>query len=383
MLSVIINVKNGQNHLDKCLSSLSNFDNVVLLDNGSTDETIKIAKEYSNVEIHSSPFLGMGKVRNLAASFAKYEWVLFIDCDEVLSNTLAKYLAGSTFEQGTIYALRRYNFYNNYKLESSAWENDWVFRIYNRNETHFIESEVHESVKKDGMNIKHIRCGEIYHFPYENVNGLVDKMQGYSSLYAKQFVKKKTPWLCLIPFRAFFMFLKCYILKRGFLDGYEGFVVSSFNAIGVFTKYIKLYELQHKEQKQIVLAFALEDLERIDDVCNAINHQLLLPTRIVIFIINNKYKEQLSQFVKSHLIVECDILEVSEFQDIDSILIEYQERTKPGKYVAYLHIFDLLHDVKFVHNIKSYITKNIRKLKKHPSITQVIPYVDLILELDD
>ncbi|MFN8770360.1 MAG: glycosyltransferase family 2 protein [Neisseriaceae bacterium] len=382
MLSIVINVKNGSRYLRRCLNSLARFDNVVLLDNYSTDDTIKIAKEYPNVEIHTSEFLGMGKVRNLAASFVKYDWILFVDCDEVLSRELVNYLLDFTFEQKTIYEVRRYNFYNNYKLESSAWENDWVLRICNRNETQFAEHEVHESIKKEQMQIKRIERGGIYHFPYENVSGLINKMQLYSSLYAKQFVAKKKPWLLLIPFRAFFMFIKCYILKRGFLDGYEGFVVSSYNAIGVFSKYIKLYELQH--ERQIALAFTVDTLDGIDDICNAINQQLLLPVRVVIFITNNKYKEQLSQFVKSHLIVESDIEQVDESQDGYSVLIKYLEQYKGSvKYIAYLHIFDLIHNVKFIYNIRSHISKNLGKLKEHGLKAKLIPYVDLIFEHED
>ena len=171
------------------------FLNLVLLDNHSTDNTISIAKLYHNVKIFTSDFLGMGKVRNLAMSYAKYDWVLFLDCDEVLNTEIKKYLLTIRLICGNIYKLRRLNYYDNYLLQSSSWENDWIPRLFNRHDTKFIQNEVHDTLIDKDLNIVRIKFGVIYHFPYENINGLINKMQFYSSLYAKQHFNKKKPKL--------------------------------------------------------------------------------------------------------------------------------------------------------------------------------------------
>lgn len=248
MLSIAINVKNGEKYLDKVLSALGQFDDIVLLDNYSTDNTIAIAKKYSNVRIFEHEFCGMGKVRNMVAGFAKYDWVFFVDSDEVVSQELVNTLLKTKFEDGYIYRILRYNFYDNFLVNTSSWGNDWILRLYNRNQTRFAENEVHDSFIQNGIKEKKLYGGVIYHFPYESVAQLIDKMQFYSTLYAKQNLAKKKVWLFTVPFRALFMFIKCYVLKRGFIDGYEGFLISSFNAIGVFVKYLKLYELSHKRK---------------------------------------------------------------------------------------------------------------------------------------
>ena len=246
MLSIAINVKNGEKYLDRCLNALRCFDDVVLMDNHSTDQTIAIAKKYPNVQIIEHDFLGFGKCRNILATYAKYDWLFFVDSDEIISNQLAKTLQSMKFCDGCVYSILRHNFYDNYLLNSSSWSNDWVNRIYNRKETKYAESDVHESVETNNLIIKKITSGAIDHFPYENISQLIDKMQFYSTLYAKQNLGKKKIRLYSIPFRAIITFIKCYFLKRGFKDGFVGFTISSFNAIGVFVKYIKLYELNRK-----------------------------------------------------------------------------------------------------------------------------------------
>ncbi len=291
MLSICVNVKNGARYLAKSLASLTKFDDVVLLDNYSTDNTLEIAKQFSNVRIFQCEFQGMGKVRNLAASYAKNDWILFVDCDEVLEQELVNILLTFPFEQGNIYNIYRKNYYDGRLVETSSWGNDWIKRLYNRNDTKFAENQVHDNFIDDLPNIR-IDGGSMIHFPYEQVSQLIDKMQFYSTLYAKQHHHKKHPKLWMIPFRAFFMFLKCYILKRGFLSGYEGLAISSYNAMGVFSKYIKLYELDFK--KKIAVALILERPEQIASVVSKLNKQTLLAETILILI-----KESNSSFSPS------------------------------------------------------------------------------------
>lgn len=324
MLSIVVNVKNGERYLEQCLKSLAKFEDVVLLDNYSTDNTIEIAKSFSNVNVQQCPFQGMGKVRNIAASYAKNDWVFFVDCDEVLEPTLVDVLLNYKFQRGNIYNIYRKNYYDQKSIETSSWGNDWIKRLYNRQDTSFAENEVHDNFIDKLPNVK-IHGGSMLHFPYECVEQLINKMQFYSTLYARQHYNKKFPKLWTIPFRAFLMFLKCYVLKRGFLDGYEGFVISSYNAMGVFSKYIKLYELYYK--KNIGLALHIQATDSINDInmlFKFINNQTLLPSEVVIIHdVNYDIKSLESALI--NLVPKYRLLTLNQDQDRGELIKKYVE----------------------------------------------------------
>ncbi len=274
MLSAVVNVKNCERYIFKCLKSLARFDDVVVLDNYSTDKTVEIAKQFSNVNIYQCEFQGLGKVRNIAASYAKNDWVFFVDCDEVVEPSLVEILLNYQFIRGNIYEVYRKNYYDQKLIKTSSWGNDWVMRVYHRQDTSF-KNQLHDDFVKKLPNIR-INGGSLMHFPYDNVAQLIGKMQLYSAFYAEQHYPNKRPQLWMIPFRAIFMFLKCYILKRGFLDGYEGLIISSYNAMGVFSKYIKLYELYYKKNIGLVVHVksSLSNAE-LDSLVTKINEQIL------------------------------------------------------------------------------------------------------------
>jgi glycosyltransferase involved in cell wall biosynthesis len=309
MLSIVINVKNGAEYLERTLNALSRFNDVVLLDNYSTDNTIAIAKQFTNVRIFEHEFCGMGKVRNLAASYAKNDWVFFVDCDEIVSPQLTEVLLTTQFETGNIYRILRKNYYDGFLIDSSSWGDDWILRLYNKTETKFEENEVHDSFVPNHLKHTKLEGGFLYHFPYNNVNKLIDKMQFYSTLYAKQHFKKKKCNLVLLPFRAFIMFVKCYILKRGFMQGYEGLAISSYNAMGVFSKYIKLYELSYK--RSIGLAIYIKNIHsNLLPTIDYINQQTLLPQKVFFIVDDSRHLDNanFAQLIKHNLIVPAKII---------------------------------------------------------------------------
>lgn len=322
MLSICVNVKNGARYLSRCLSSLAKFEDVVLLDNYSTDNTIEIAKTFSNVRIYQCEFNGMGMVRNLAASYAKNDWVLFVDCDEVLSGDLINYLLSISFKPECVYQIYRKNYYAHKLVESSAWENDWVTRIYNRNDTAYTNLHVHESVITKHSQVVQIDVGHIYHFPYEQVEQLLNKTQTYSTWYAKQNYKKKHPKLWLIPFRMLFMFIKCYILKCGFKDGYEGLTISMFNAIGVWSKYIKLYELDYR--KKFALAIHVNSLIELESISKLINQQSLLSEAVVVISDLDKILDE--QLLKSLFVVENYCIDINDYNNELNTLLKSNDQ---------------------------------------------------------
>jgi len=286
VLSIVINVKNGERYLERCLSSVNKFDDVVILDNFSTDNTLKIARNFANVRIYESEFNGMGNVKNLAATYAKYDWIFSLDCDEILEPKLANTLLNMQFVDQHIYLVYRKNYYNGMLIESSSWGNDWIKRIYNRKNTKFTTTAVHEGLQGNLSQSK-IDNGALIHFPYDEVEQLINKMQFYSTLYAQQNFMKKKPKLALIPFRAFFAFIKSYFLKGGFKQGYEGLIISSFNSIGVYAKYMKLFELGYKKKLAVAIRLNYSNKVLLNNLINNLNQQHLLPQKIF-FLISEK-----------------------------------------------------------------------------------------------
>lgn len=279
MLSIFVNVKNGERYLERCLSSLKRFDDVVLLDNYSTDKTMEIVQKFPWVRAYQSEFMGMGKVRNLAASYAKHDWVMFVDCDEVLEPELVDTLLHYDYKKGNLYMIYRKNYYDGKLIETSSWGNDWIKRLYNKKDTQLFENEVHDSFVKNLPLIK-IHGGSMIHFPYENVNQLINKMQFYGTLFAKQHYGKKYPTLFTMVFRAWFNFFKSYIIKRGFLDGYEGLLISVNGAVGVFYKYAKLYEAYHTQH--FAIAINVNKDIKLNQFIDAVNNQQVLPERVLL-----------------------------------------------------------------------------------------------------
>ncbi len=196
-ISVTILVKNAQDTIKECLESLKNFDEIILLDNGSTDKTLEIARNFSNVRIFESEFIGFGALKNLAISYAKHDWILSIDSDEVLELSTLALIESLELNSHTIYALPRKNLYNGEWIKACGWYPDYVWRLFNKTFTRFNDNFVHESViiPKNAHTLK-LSSG-IKHYAYDNIAHLLEKLQRYSSLWAEQNKYKKSS-----PFKA-------------------------------------------------------------------------------------------------------------------------------------------------------------------------------------
>lgn len=245
MISVTILTKNSQDHIGEILESLKGFDEVVVYDTGSTDQTMEIARTFPNVTLYQEPFVGFGPTHNLATAKAKNDWVLSIDSDEVPTPELLKEIASEKLDPTSVYALPRHNFFNGKWIRWCGWHPESVVRLYHRKHTSFSDDQVHEGVITKGMRVKTFK-GALKHYSYDSIGQFLDKMQLYSELFARQNAGRKRSG----PFKAIghggFAFFKSYILKRGFLGGYEGYVISKYNAHTAYYKYLKLNEYNRK-----------------------------------------------------------------------------------------------------------------------------------------
>ena len=134
-ISIVMIVKNGAKTIKKSLDSLKEFSDVVVYDNGSDDDTISIVKEYKNVNLIEGEFKGFGPTKNKAATYAKNEWILILDSDEVIDKKLLETLKKDDFDKNYVYLLNFKAYYKNYQVKYCGWNNQKIKRFYNKSVT--------------------------------------------------------------------------------------------------------------------------------------------------------------------------------------------------------------------------------------------------------
>lgn len=243
-LSVFVTTFNNAETLDACLASVSFADEVVVLDSFSSDATPAICAQHGVIFVENE-FLGYGRQKQLALEHTTHGWVLFLDADEMVSARL----------RDEIVALRSSEFgggqYNGYemprneqvfwRMSASTTRKNHYVRLFDRRYAQFTEMPVHATVDVSG-DIGRLR-ETFYHFGETDIHTKVAKINGYSSGLVRDKVKKgrrANPWI-MVVYPPFF-FIRSYVFKRGFTNGWAGFVASSVGAFYVFLKYAKLYE---------------------------------------------------------------------------------------------------------------------------------------------
>lgn len=244
MISLCILAKNAQETLGATLDSAKSFSEIVFLDTGSTDQTLIIAENYPNVKIFQIPFKGFGPLRNEAAAKAKNDWILALDCDEVLSPPLLREIAALSLDPTYAYSIPRHNFYNGKQIKGCGWHPEQVVRLYHRKQTHFSDSLVHEALI--AQSVQKLRS-PLLHTPFRSTAEFLAKMQHYSTLFASQNQSRKKSSFTRAVFHGLFAFVRSYFLKRGIFDGKEGLIISLYNANTTFYKYIKLDEMNRSQ----------------------------------------------------------------------------------------------------------------------------------------
>lgn len=247
-ISAVILTKNSQRLLKEVLDALNVLDEVLILDSGSNDDTLKIASNYKNVTIYTHEFDGFGKMKQRAIALAKNSWILNIDSDEVASKELIDFILKEELDIQKGYSFVFKNIYNGKYIKCCGWYPDRHIRLFNREVMNFDDSFVHEKiVRYDKKEINEIKTNlTINHYSYTDAFSFLAKMQTYSTLFAEQNLGKKSSSPIKATFRALWTFIKNYFFQKGFLCGYEGFLISVYNAQTTFWKYIKLYELKKR-----------------------------------------------------------------------------------------------------------------------------------------
>lgn len=247
MLSVIVITKNEAAHIGRCLQSVCWADEIIVLDSGSDDDTVAICRHYTD-RVYETDWPGFGIQKQRALELAQGDWVLSIDADEVVSAELRQEIEMALVQtQFNGYEIPRLSSYCGKQIRHGGWWPDYVLRLFRRNAGYFTDSVVHERIVVQGEMGQ--LTSPLLHDAFVNLDEVLHKVNSYSSLGAKMLHQKGVQSsLSKALFKALWTFIRTYWLKAAFLDGRQGLMLSISNAEGTYYKYVKLLELQSRQQ---------------------------------------------------------------------------------------------------------------------------------------
>ena len=256
-ISGVIITFNEEKFIENCLKSIIDVvDEIVVVDSFSTDKTKEICLKYG-VRFVENPFEGFTTQKNFANDQAEYDYVLSLDADEALSDELKKSIieVKNNLESDG-YSFNRLNNYCGKWIKHSNWYPDCKIRLYNRKKSKWKgENNLHEIVVLENPKSHKILKGDLLHWAYESVNDHYLKVHGYTNIASENTFRRnpnKKIGFSKIVISPFWKFFKNYFIKKGFLDGFQGFVICCFASFGTFLKHVKIRELQQNAKKQSV-----------------------------------------------------------------------------------------------------------------------------------
>lgn len=248
-ISVVVITKNEEDNIADCLKSAQFADEIVVLDDNSTDRTVELAKKYTD-KVSSRKMDIEGRHRNYAYSLAKNDWVLSLDADERISPELAEEIGqlmkGRLEDKAFTIPIKTY--IGKRWIRHSGWYPAPKVRLFDKKHFKYEEAEVHPRVFIDGT------CGhlskDIVHYSYRDFHDFFVSLNNQTTLEAKKWYKERRKLNFLKVYRkAMSRFLKAYVQKGGFKDGLLGFVVSWAGALYQFMSYVKYQEMIQNEEK--------------------------------------------------------------------------------------------------------------------------------------
>jgi glycosyltransferase involved in cell wall biosynthesis len=241
-LSVTIVAWNEEERLRACLESVTWADEIIVVDAESTDKTVALAREFTD-RVWVRPWPGFAAQKNFALEQATGDWVLALDADERVTPELrarvARVLAADGPADG--YSVPRRNMFWGAWVRHGGLYPDYQLRLFRRRAGRFLADAVHESVRVEG---KVETLGEaLLHHSYRSLEDFVQRSNRYSTLAAGEWIRRgKRTGLADLIFRPLGRFLSMYIIRRGFLDGWRGFVLAVLYADYVFLRTAKAWE---------------------------------------------------------------------------------------------------------------------------------------------
>lgn len=247
-ISLVIITLNEEDHIERCIRSAPFVDDVVVVDSFSTDRTVEIAKA-CGARVFQEKWRGFGPQKAFAAEQAKNSWILSLDADEALSMELVSELQEkfATLDPEAGYLFPRRSFHLGRWINHGGWYPDYQLRLFNKDKSQWNSADLHEKVEVK----KRLKMAkDLQHWVFDDLSDQVVTNDRYSTLGAKQLaaVGKKFSFFKLLT-KPVSKFVETYIVKRGFMDGLPGFIISVGASYSIFLKFAKLWEMERVQKK--------------------------------------------------------------------------------------------------------------------------------------
>ena len=242
-LSVIIIALNQEANIGACLASVRFADEIVVVDTGSTDRTVELARA-GGARVVITAWQGFAGTKNFALDQARGDWVFSLDTDERVSAALQTEILAIIQADGPLngYRVPRKNYFGGRWIRHLGWHPDYTLRLWRREQGRFRDREVHEEVEVEGK--VGLLQTPLDHYSYRNLEEYAARQDRYARLAAREMCKQGRR---LRPgelwWRPFFTFLRLYFLKKGFLEGALGLALARQGSRYNFLKYHYLQEL--------------------------------------------------------------------------------------------------------------------------------------------
>ena len=244
--SVCILAKDEEENLPRCLAPLREFDEVIVLDSGSSDATVKIAPEWG-ARVIGEPWDGFGTTRRKLFEAATRPWILWLDADEVLSDELLGEIRNCVQVDPDVdgYQINRINYVGNRRVRHGLWYPDWNLRFFRRTAWIMEERDVHESVRVEGDIGRFL--SRLDHYRYRDWKDRRERAARHAKLWAAQTFRdgRRATFFDQVG-RSFGCFVKGYFLRLGFLDGLLGIRVALSTSAEAADEYRRLRRMWAK-----------------------------------------------------------------------------------------------------------------------------------------
>ncbi|MEN8170426.1 MAG: glycosyltransferase family 2 protein [Pseudomonadota bacterium] len=232
---------NEEKKIEACIESLLRVaDEIIVVDSLSSDMTVELAGKYTDKIFHQE-FLGHVEQKNLAVSKAQHDWILSLDCDERLTPELQQSILAikDGLDEHDAYRMARKTFYV-YRWLNYCWYPDRKIRLFNKNSARWGGINPHDRIEVDGNDIVDL-AGDMEHYSFDSISAHLKTIDNFTEIGAREIIKKNKSVTLLAPFtHGAWTFFRLYFLRRGFMDGFAGLVVSMLSFAHVFVKYSKV-----------------------------------------------------------------------------------------------------------------------------------------------
>lgn len=246
-VTICIIAGNEEKNIRRCLESVRWADEIVVVDSFSRDRTFEIAKEYTD-RVYQQEWRGYVAQKALAKSYATMPWVMFVDADEEVSEPLRREIL-SLLEKGVPEEIAGFDFprmvwFLNRWIRHGDWYPDRKLRLFRRDRGSCGGAEPHDRIYVQGR-VGHLHS-PLFHYTYDNIEDQFETLNRFSRISASgQKPRSLVTILWHMVMDPPYRFFRCYVLRRGFLDGVPGYIIASAAAFGTFAKYAKLWERLH------------------------------------------------------------------------------------------------------------------------------------------